>query len=162
MAQVLTGRNSVAAVRIYDLLKQFVGDTNFSNPPIRGISYGDQNKVPESPWICVEAGTKRRDWPPTATDVTEISLEVMIMIYHTDADLGNEAVRLQADQLSEAVEEYLNVNHRQLLDANGDALVIYSYVVQNESGYKQMGNALYKSARLTWRGRSKLRLTLAQ
>jgi hypothetical protein len=160
--QVLTGRNSVVAVRIKDLLAQFVDDANFFDPQIKGVSYGDQQKVPDSPWLCVEAGTKERTWPPTATDQTEITLEVIILVYYTDANLGNDEVRLKTDQLSEAVEEYLNVNHRQLLDVDGNALVIYSYVLRNESGYKQMGNALYRSARLTWRARSKLRLTQAQ
>lgn len=162
MAQVLTGRNSVAAVRIKELLEPFVGDSNFFDPPIQGVSYGDQNKLPNSPWICVEAGTKDRAWPPTPTDMTEITIEVIILIYFSNAELSNDEVRLKTDQLSEAVEEYLNVNHRQLNDKDGNALVIYGYVLRNESGYKQFGNALYKSARLTWRGRSKLRLTQAQ
>jgi hypothetical protein len=162
MAQVLTARNSKVAVRIQQLLTAFVNDTAFFDPPVKGVSYGDQVKVPDAPWICVEAGTKERDWPPTMTDMTEISLEVLILIYYTDANLGADEVRLKTDQLSEAVEEYLNVNHRQLLDVDGNALVIYGYVLRNESGYKQFGNALYRSARLTWRGRSKLRLTQAQ
>lgn len=160
--QVLTGRNSVVAVRIKNLLTPFVNDSVFFDPPIKGVSYGDQNKIPDSPWICVEAGTKDRDWPPTPGDMTDITLEVLILVYFSDANLSNDEVRLKTDQLSEAVEEYLNVNHRQLLDVDGNALVIYSYVLRNESGYKQFGNALYRSARLTWRARSKLRLTQAQ
>jgi len=162
MAQVLTGRNSVAAARIQTLLTQFVDDAAFFDPPIKGVSYGDQAKLPDSPWVCVEAGTKERIWPPTPTDMTEIVIEVVILVYFSDAELGPDEVRLKTDQLSEAVEEYLNVNHRQLLNADGDALVIYGYVIRNESGYKQFGNALYRSARLIWRGRSKLRLTQAQ
>ena len=151
-------------MRIKTLLEHFVDDDTFFDPPIKGVSYGDQAKLPDAPWICVEAGTKERNWPPTPTDMTEITLEVVILIYYIDnnPDVGVEQVRLTSDELSETVEEYLNVYHRQLLDENGDALVIYGYVVRNESGYTQKGSAQYRSARLTWRGRSKLRLTQAQ
>jgi hypothetical protein len=162
MAQVLTGRNSVVALRIKTLFEQFVDDSNFFDPPLKGVSYGDQVKIPDVPWLCIEPSDKTRDWPPTPTDMTEINLEVYLYVYYLGSNVvGTEQVRLTTDQLSEAVEEYLNVNHRQLKSAAGDDLVIYSYVVQNQSGYTQRG-ALYRSARLTWRGRSKLRLTQAQ
>lgn len=146
-----------------ELLTQFIGDDNFFYVPIQGVTYGDQDKLPSTPWVCIEPNDKVRDWPPTPTDMTEITIEVAIYIYYSDADKDEATRRLIADQFAETVEEYFNVNHRQMKDQYGNQLVIYGYCVTNESAVAQRGtNALYKAARIIWRGRSKLRLTQAQ
>lgn len=162
MAQVLTGRGSVIANRQVALLTSLIDDTNFSTPAITGVMYGDQDKIPSSPFVCVEPSDKVREWPPTPTDMTEIVLETYIYIYHANLVGGNQQTRLECDQVAEAVEEYFNVNHRQLRNAAGDDLVIYGYVVRNESGQTPKQGKMIRTSRLTWRGRSKLRLTQAQ
>lgn len=165
MSQVLTGRASVIAERQVQLLKTFIDDPQFTDPypAFKGVSYGDQDKLPDTPWICVEPTDKVRDWPPTPTDMTEITLETAIYVYYSDAAVSEEDRRLIADKLGEIVEEYFNVNHRRLQDENGNDLVIYGYCVRNESGVAQKAQrSLYKTVRLIWRGRSKLRLTQAQ
>jgi len=163
MSQVLTGRASVVAQRMVELLTPYVNDSAFFSTPIRGVCYGDVDKIPETPWVCIEPNDKVRDWPPTPTDMTEITIEVAIYIYYSDGQKTEEERRLITDQLSEVVEEYFNVNHRQMKNSAGDDLVIYGYCITNESAVAQKGsNPLYKAARIIWRGRSKLRLTQAQ
>lgn len=163
MAQVLTGRASKVAMRQVTLLRQFIDDTAFFDPPIKGVQYGDQDKLPESPWVCIEPATKTRDWPPTMTDMTEINLETIIYVYYTDSSKSEEERRLLSDQLAETIEEYFNVNHRQLKDEDQNDLVIYGYCINNEAGIALKGGmSMYKAARIIWRGRSKLRLTQAQ
>jgi hypothetical protein len=94
--------------------------------------------------------------------MTEVTLETYLYVYYGVLTQNDPTNRQRADELSEAVEEYFNVNHRQLRDANGNDLVIYCYCIRNESGYTRKETNRIKSARITWRGRSKLRLTLAQ
>src|SRR5215207_7024532 len=93
MAQILTGRNSVVAQRMVELLQAKIGDSNFFDPPLRGVSYGDQEKVPDVPWVCVEPNDKDREWPPQSTDVTVIQLEVVLLCYFT-SEKGSEYTRL--------------------------------------------------------------------
>jgi hypothetical protein len=163
MSQILTARNSVIARRMVDLLEPFIGDSNFFDPPLQGVSYGDQQKIPAVPWVCVEPNDKDRPWDTiTPTDMTEVVLEIYLLCYFATVDKGTQPSRETADQFGETVEEYFNVNHRQMRNADGNDLVIYSFCVKNESGYTQRQNNLYRSNRITWRGRSKLRLTQAQ
>ena len=163
MAQILTGRNSVIAVRMVELLEPFIGDTTFFDPPLQGVSYGDQEKIPAVPWVCVEPSDKDRPWDTiTPTDMTEIQLQVELLTYYGSLDGGVEFSRLTSDQLGEAVEEYFNVNHRQLRNSNGDDLVIYGFCIKNESDYLVRQKTRYRRSRITWRGRSKLQLTQPQ
>lgn len=163
MAQLLTGRASVIADRQVELLTPFIGNAGFCTPAIQGVVYGDQDKIPAAPYVCIEPNTKDRDWPPTPTDMTDIILETYIYIYHADVASGNQTTRRECDKVAETIEEYFNVNHRQLRNAAGDDLVIYGYVIKNESGTANKGQrTMLRVARLTWRGRSKLRLTQAQ
>jgi len=159
----LTARASVVAARMVELLTAYIDDTAFNDPPIRGVCYGDQDKLPITPWVCVEPNDKIRDWPPTPTDMTEVTIEVQMLLYYSDGDKSEEERRKITDRLAETIEEYFNVNHRQLTDAYGNQLVIYGYCVSVESAVAQKGlNSLYKAVRIIWRGRSKLRLTQAQ
>jgi hypothetical protein len=163
MAQVLTARNSVIAARQVALIQaNMVDNTAFFDPPIKGVSYGDQDKIPAYPWVCVEPNDKERMWPPTPTDQTDVILETYIYVYYAVVTQSDPINRQRADELSEAVEEYFNVWQRRLKDANGNDLVVYGYCIKNESGYVRKETNRVKSARITWRGRSKLPLTLAQ
>lgn len=164
MPQLPTARVSVVAKRIQTLLADKVDDPTFFTPAITRVYYGDQDKLPAVPAVCIEPISKVRSWPPTPSDVTQNTLSVAIYIYHASQDptSGPEETRYIVDRLAETIEEFLNVNHRQLRDANGNDLVIYSYVVENESGYTYRKGSTYRTARLTWRGLTKTRLTLAQ
>lgn len=162
MPQLHTSRTSTLADRVVTLLEAKIGDISFSDPAIAGVSYGDQEKIPLVPWICVEPANKTRSWPPTPSDVTEIVHEILIYIYHANLTDGVEQSRREVDRLGEAVEELFNISHRHLRDVNGNDMVIYGYVVNNEAGLAARGNTRFRAARLTWRGLCKLRLTLAQ
>jgi hypothetical protein len=155
-----TARATVVAQRIQTLLSEKVADVTFFDPPIRAVYYGDQDKIPYSPTLCVEAGIKRRSWPPVPTLRTENNLEVTVITYHARIGDGQQT-RLEADRLSEAVEEFLNIYHYRLLDASGSDLVIHGHVVENEPGYVRRGNTLFHAARLTWRGITKTQITVA-
>jgi hypothetical protein len=158
MPQALTAKATVLAERILVLLGEKVQDEGFFSPAIRGVSYGDQLRIPEVPWVCVEPTEKDRQWPPTPTAMTQNNLEVGIYVYFMDAVAGVEATRRTTDQLAEKIEDFLNVNHRQMRDADDNDLVIYSYVFRNQSGYANKGAKLHWTSLLTWRALTKTSL----
>lgn len=160
---MLTSKLSVVGQRLHTLLEAKIGDTGFIDPAIQGVSYGDQIKVPRVPWVCVDASSLQRQWPPTATDMTQNTLEADIFIYHMNGADGLEQAKIEADLVGEAIMDFININHRTLKDALGNDLVIYSYVHQMESGFTRRDeNTLYRAVRLGWRGLSKTQLRTAQ
>lgn len=163
-----TAKTSVVALRIKTLLEGLIGDDNFFDPPIAGVSYGDQIKVPETPWVCVDPGAAVREWPPTPTMMAQNTLEAHIFIYHSRIDEaeGNEAVKLESDRLAEALAEFLNTQHFQLADAGGSPLVIFGCIVEHEPGYvmrkKANNSTLFNASRLLWRALTKTRITAVE
>lgn len=162
MPQDLTSRLSVVASRIQTIIAAKKGDTSFFTPAIAEVYYGDQEKLPSVPAVCVEPVSLVREWPPTPTDMTKNTLEVAILIHYTTYVGGVENARLVADQLSEAIADLLNINHRHLRDVLGNDLVIYSAVIQNDSGYTYRNDTNYRTNRLLWRGLTKTSLRIAE
>lgn len=163
-----TAKASVVASRIKTILDGLIGSTAFFNPPIAGVSYGDQIKVPDTPWVCVDPGTASREWPPTPTMMAQNTLEVHVFIYHSriDENEGNEVVKLESDQLAEALAEFLNTQHFQLADAGGSPLVIFGCVIEHEPGYvmrkKANNTTLFNASRLLWRAVTKTQITAVE
>lgn len=114
------------------------------------IFFGDQEKVPRTPSLCLEPGTKTRDIvPPSASTMN--SLSVVFILYHSPVK-ENQQARIELLTFAEALEAYLH----QDLQAGG--LVTYGYVTSLEPGYVVRGNTLMHAARMTWEGQSKTRL----
>lgn len=157
----LTALATKVALRQKELLVAKIDDTDFFDPAIQVVFYGDQVKIPKVPCVCIEPGIKERTWPPTPSLMTENRIETNIFIYHLNVNQGTEAVKLETDQLAEAIEEFFNINHLKMADADGNQMIIHGYVVQNEPGYTVRGDTLYHAARLLWRGITKTQLTVA-
>ena len=50
MAQLLTARNSVIAARQVQVIEDnLVNNSTFFDPPIAGVTYGEQDKIPAYP-----------------------------------------------------------------------------------------------------------------
>lgn len=155
-----TARLTVVAKRLQALLLEKVDDTNFYDPPIKKVYYGDQQRIPEVPSICVEPSAKSRSWPPKPNLMTDNTLEVDILVYHSNADKLSEDVKYETDRLGETVEEFINT-FVTLPDAEGSPLVIHGMVVIHEPGYFRRENSLFHGSRLLWRGITKTQLTQA-
>lgn len=160
----LTARSSTIAQRFYTIMKAELELVQFALHPeltIQQVYYGDQDKVPVTPVICVEAGDKRREWPPRPTLMSENVLECHFIVYHTRMDTSTQEAKIQADLLGDLIEEYINIQHTRLKDANGDDLVIHGHVVDNDPGYINRGTSRWHASHLLWRGISKTRITEA-
>lgn len=159
----LTARATTLALRWKAVLLQDIKDNeDFNSPPVLDIFYGDQNKIPRSPAICVEPGDKTRSWPPKPSLRTENDLSVHFFVYYA-AVTGSEELKLTADLLGEKLEEYIHENHLTLADADGNPLIIHGHVVVNEPRYimRNSNRTLFHASHLTWRAITKTQLTVA-
>lgn len=114
------------------------------------IYFGDQDKMPRTPSICVDPGNRRRDLQGVSFR-TDNNFTIYILVYHSKVQ-DNELTRKEAQQISEAVETLLH------LDPQLGGLVIHSYCSLNESGYVYRQNTMYRTNRVTFEPYSKTRL----
>ena len=121
------------------------------------IFYGDQNRIGVTPTVCVEAGTTTRSLAGVPSR-TENQLVVFIIIYYAKVD-SNQVTKLASEQLGEAIAKYLDQNLT-LVRNNDGGIVIHGFVSTIEPGYtyRNQGQNLYQTVRLTWIGKSKTML----
>lgn len=148
-------------VAIADLLvTKIAGNaTNFIIPfTDADVYYGDQDRIPRTPSVCVEPGNKDRALAG-APNMTQNEFTVYILIYHNRAQ-DIQLTRRETDQLAYDIELYI---HQDLQLKNGGSTpnVIHGFVTANESGYATKNGTLYRAARLTYHGMNKTSLPLA-
>lgn len=126
-------------------------------PPIQDVWYGDQDRIPRTPALCVEPSDKARDLEGVP-NMTRNEFEVFLLIYHNKAQ-DNQDTRLEVDQIAEQVEDFLHTD-LQLVVA-GNPLIIHGYVTRIESGMQYKQGTLYRAARITYYARNKTSLAPA-
>jgi len=114
------------------------------------IYYGDQEKFPRTPSICVDPGNRRRDLQGVSYR-TDNNFVLYIYVYHARVQ-DNQLTRKEAQQISEAIETLLHQDPQ--LGGN----VIHSFCSLNESGYVYRQNTMYRTNRVTFEPYSKTRL----
>ena len=117
---------------------------------IKQVMYGDQDKIPVVPFVCVEPSNKRREFNG-APRRTRIDFELYVLVYYgmvQDTQLN----RAEVERLAEVVETRL---HHAL---TCDGLVINSLVASVESGAANKGGALMRATRLTFTAQSQVLL----
>jgi hypothetical protein len=104
--------------------------------------YGDQDKLPVTPVVCIEPSDKSRalNGAPRRT-LVEIDLYVLLYLTKVQSPQLN---REQCDQLAEAVEAFLHA------DNNMGGRAIHSLVTRIESGFVNKANTLVRASRLTY------------
>lgn len=114
------------------------------------VYYGDQEKIPFTPTVCVEAGDKRRELNGAPRRVMTPMISYILVYASKVGETGEN--RLTADRLSEQIETLIHAN-RTL-----DGRVIHSLVTAIEFGYLMRGNSLFRTSRLTVEGRQQVQL----
>lgn len=122
------------------------------------LFFGDQNKVPHSPTVCVEPGEKNRTIQG-APDMTLNEFEIYILVYANSVTELQDQRRV-CDQLAYELEKWIH-GDLQLLAGGSDPHLIHGFVRSNESGYTYRNNTLYRSARLTYYGKNKTSLSIS-
>jgi hypothetical protein len=123
------------------------------------LCYGDQNRVPVTPTVCVESGPTVRALTG-ALHRTENSLTCYILLYWAKVQ-DNQTDKLEAEQCAEGIARYLDTLPS--LELNGDGgVVIHGYITDIDPGYSIKGTGqqrnLYQAVRLTWTGKTKTML----
>jgi hypothetical protein len=117
---------------------------------IQDVFYGDQNRLPRTPAVCVEPGEKRRklEGLPRRALTTMICY---VLVYHNPVT-SREVAQEEKDNLTEAIEDKLHA------DAQMGGTVIDSMVLTTEYGYAQRNNTLFRVSRLAFEATSKVNL----
>jgi hypothetical protein len=121
--------------------------------PVEDVFYGDQDRIRTTPTICVEPSDKTRSLTG-APNMTENQFEVFILVYHNKVQ-DNQLTRKEVDQLAYEIEFLLH----QDLQLGG--LLIHGFVDRSESGYVYKSGTLYRTARMTFRGKNKTSLPVS-
>lgn len=122
---------------------------------IKRVYYGDQERIPETPSVCVEPGGKTRELNgmPRRTEVTMVCF---IFVYHYRL-ASPEDIREENDELAETIEAFLHTDAQ--LRVATVPTVIDSMVRGVESGISNKGrNSLFRASRLTFEARSQVLL----
>lgn len=132
----LTDKISTIGQYLFDLL-----DANRVDLGLKGVWYGDQEKIPETPAVCVEMGPKNGELNGVPRRRLVV-IDAYIILYHERIQDEQENQR-QSELKAEQVEDLLHQD-----DTLG-GLVIHSMVTTSEPGYVQRGGAKVKASRLT-------------
>jgi len=132
---------TASLVAICDALKTKL-ETNSTILGLKAVYYGDQDKLPVSPVVCVEPDTKVRDLKGVPRK-TEVTVTVYLMVYHSEIT-DVQTNRYSADELAEAVETLVHQ------DPQLDGLVVHCMITRVESGYSNKANSIMRSSRLTF------------
>lgn len=120
---------------------------------VKDIFFGDQERIPRTPAVCVEPGEKRREYNG-APRRTQVDLTVYLIVYHYRIK-DTQSIREENDLLAEAIETLIHT------DCRLGGYVVNSLVTSVESGYQVKGNSLFRASRLTVEARSQVQLPLA-
>jgi hypothetical protein len=120
------------------------------------LCYGDQNRVPVTPTVCVESGPTARALAGVPRR-TENTLTCYILLYWAKVQ-DNQTDKLAAEQCAEGIARYIDT--LPTLELNGDGgVVIHGHITDIDPGYSLKGTAqsrtLYQAVRLTWTGKTK-------
>lgn len=115
-----------------------------------GIFYGDQERIPTSPAICVEPNEKRSSLYGGGR-MTEVTLSVYVLVYHSEVRSLQDN-RRDADKLAEDVTDLLNA------DATFSGRATHCYVTSVQSGYSTKTNTTMRSSRIVFELTSQERL----
>lgn len=130
-----------------------------NKPALIGVDaqtfYGDQDKLPTSPTVCVEAGEVSRPLVGVPFRV-ENNFECYVLLYHGKVQ-DVETNKLEAEQYAEAIAAHFDTN--KTLELLGDGgIVIHGHIVSINHGYSVKQGSLVKASRLTWQGKTKTML----
>jgi len=145
---------SVIAQLILDKINAAPPGT-FDIPPTF-TQYGDPDRIPSVPGVCVEPGDTDRTLSGVP-NMTTNEFTIYVLIYHLSAEKSISVVRKETDQLAYQITRYL---HQDLQLTNGalTPALIHGFVRSSESGYAYKEKTLYRSARLTYFGMNKTSL----
>lgn len=139
-------------VDICDYLLNLLAD-NQASLGIEGLAYGDVERLPVTPYVCVEPEDKTRTLK-NAQRMTNLNFTIFIIVYFGPV-ASVQANRRGADILAESIEDL--VHSKKSLDG----LVTHGMITNIASGYANRDRTLIRASRMTYEGISQELLTSA-
>lgn len=117
---------------------------------LQHVYYGDQERIPATPAVCVEPNLIAREISGIGgKGQTDNNITIYVICYLAKIQ-DDQATRLAADQLSESIMDVLHTS----ITMSGT--VVHGHVSGIEYGYAKRGaGALTRVARIEWSGFSK-------
>ena len=120
---------------------------------VKDIYYGDQDRIPRNPAICIETGEKTRELNG-APRRTLVTLPVYLLVYHNALTAGAAGQRKANDTLAELIETELHKAENR--DLGG--IVIHTMCTALEPGYQRKRDALWQTTQITVTATSQVQL----
>lgn len=120
---------------LYDLI-----ETNQAELGLAGVYYGDQERLPSTPSVCIETAKTTRELVAIPRRV-DTMFEVYVIIYHNPV-ADTTSVRRDVEELTDAVEALIHTK-----PSLGD-LVIHAFVTTVEHGYVTKNERVVRASRL--------------
>lgn len=143
--------------RIFALLSDTTVKATVIGSAEASVFYGDQDRLPTTPTVCVETGNTARPLAgaPQAVQATH-TCYILVYFGSVQSEQDN---KLEAEQCSERIVAYLDDN-LQLKDLAGlDPKVIHGWCTEIDPGYAVKNDrTLTHAVRITWQGISKYQL----
>lgn len=144
---------SQVAQRIFDIIQ---GKKVTLLGAAGSLYYGDQNKLPTTPTVCVEAGTTDRDLKAAQFMVLNTH-ECYILVYHSKVQ-PIETNKKESEVIAEGIAKELDGNPTLIGPANEPGIVTNGFCSRIDPGYAVKDGTLYKAVRIQWNGTTKTRL----
>lgn len=140
-----THKATVIALHMKSILE------NEASLALEDVFYGDSDYIPRVPTVAIEVGDKTREIAATGLSA-DVEFQIILMVYHARlADVHE--VQLQADQLVEDIEDFINA------DKNMGGNVVFGTITSTEQGLAVRNeDEVMRAARMTWTGQSRQRL----
>ncbi len=120
---------------------------------VADVTYGDQQKIPRTPFVTVESGPKTRELTGIGgKGRTDNRFTVFILGYISNIRTI-QTNRREADLFGEQLELYLHE------DVTLGGLIIHGFVTSIEPGYSTRSGELMRVVRLTYQGLTKTLIT---
>lgn len=119
---------------------------------LKGVAYGDQEKIPFVPFACVEPGITRRDLNGAPRRAL-VQMDTHIIVYLGQVRDVQRNLK-ESEQLIEAIRDLVHA------DATLGGRVFYSLVREIEPGYQKRGTSLFRATMLTVEARQQELLPL--
>ena len=108
---------------------------------LKGVSYGDQERIPFTPFACVEPGRITREYNGTSRRVI-VMIPTHIITYHAKVQSVEDNLKT-VDDLTDAIMRLVHADNQL------GGLCIDSLVNEITPGYQRRGNTLFRATMLT-------------
>jgi hypothetical protein len=122
---------------LMDLFEQ-----NTAELGLAALYYGDQQKIPLTPALCLEPDEKPRELKG-AQRMTRVSFRIHMILYYSHVGSIQDN-RRQADKLADAIETLVHTK------PTLDGLVIHGMCTDTVSGYVTKDRSMIRASRVTY------------